>query len=243
MKKIAAVTGGAQGLGFAIAKALVARGYHVAIIGRRIDALERAAAELGDATAVQADIGVPGEAARAFARIDELGGQLDVLVNNAGVFVAFPIDEADDEQVLSVVQPNLLGSIYCAREAVRRMKKSGTGDIINITSDAADAIFPLLSVYGATKAALEQFTFTLNAEFRGTDIRATAVRSSRMKTEGAMQGMSGSFAKRFYQAAVESGAAFHAGQGMDPASVALRVCALLDGPRDGFAELIVIRSA
>lgn len=242
--RIAVVTGGAQGLGFAIAAELVTAGYHVVILGRRHDAAQAAADRLGNATAIAVDIGSPQAVTAAFARIDTLPGTLSLLVNNAGVFIPFPIEQAEDEWVLQSIATNLTGTVLCTREAVKRMKAAGeTGDIVNVTSEGAAFPFPLLSVYCATKAGIEQFTKVLNSELRKTDIRLMTARVGSMKTEGAAATPDHKHIAQFAVAAAESGAMFQAGQGMDPASPARAIVAALATPRDARPVMIDIASA
>lgn len=241
--RIAVITGGGQGLGFAIARELVAAGYHVAIFGRRGDVLADAAARLGNATAIVADLTSPESITHAFAEVDMIPGELAILVNNAGVYIPFPIEAATDEWVMQIVGTNFTGTIFCTREAVKRMRRTGTGDIVNVTSESAEIPFPLLTVYGATKAGVENFTRTLNAELRQTDIRAMIARVGSMRTEGAGSSMTNEHVGQFVAAMTASGAGFYAGQGMDPASPARTIVAALATPRDARAQMVDIRSA
>jgi len=242
--KIAVVTGGSQGLGFAIAAELKSAGYHVVIFGRRQDVLDDAVARLGGgASAISVDIGSLAAVDAAFAEIDRLPGTLSVLVNNAGVFIPAPIDEADDDVINQTISTNLVGTIACTRAAIKRMKQAGTGDVINVTSEGASFAFPLLSVYCASKAGVEQFTRVLNSELRKTDIRIMTARVGAMRTEGASNAYNNKFAARFGEAALESGAVFRAGQGMDPASPARTIVATLATARDAKPAMIDINSA
>jgi len=233
-RKVAVVTGGSQGLGFAIASELVDAGYHVAIVSRRQDALDDACARLGGehVTGIAADISAPDQIPEIFAKVDMIGGELAVMVNNAAVYVPFPIDDARDEWVLQTINLNFVGTVLCTREAIKRMKRSGTGDVVNITSDSASFPFPLLSVYGGTKAAVEQFTKTVNTELRQTDIRLTAARVGRMHTEGGQGIAQHEHIAEFVAAMDPCGATFQSGQGMQPASTARTIAAMIAAPRD-----------
>jgi NAD(P)-dependent dehydrogenase (short-subunit alcohol dehydrogenase family) len=174
--RYALVTGAGSGIGRAVALALVADGWHVALAGRRLDALEQTAQLSADAArtlVVTADVRDPGSVAALFEAVSGTWDRLDLLFNNAGIGApAVPIDELTIEQWQAVVETNLSGPFYCAREAVRRMKQQTPrgGRIINNGSISAVTPRPLSAPYTATKHAITGLTKSLSLDGRAWDI-------------------------------------------------------------------------
>ena len=175
--KAAIVTGGSRGIGFAIAEALIERGARVAILARGEAALAEAGAKLGEAALpVRADVADPDSVRSAFASVLDAFGRLDVLVNNAAVGRLHRLERAEDSDLRSQVETNLLGAIYCARAAIAPLREAGGGDIVNLSSDSVRDPLPYLGVYAATKGAVEVFTQALRRELRADGIRVTLLR-------------------------------------------------------------------
>jgi NAD(P)-dependent dehydrogenase (short-subunit alcohol dehydrogenase family) len=174
--RYAIVTGGGSGIGRAVALALVADGWHVALAGRRADALEQTARESVDGSrtlAVPTDVRDPASVAALFQTVSSTWGRLDLLFNNAGIgSPPVPIDELSVEQWQKVVETNLSGPFYCAREAVRLMKHQTPrgGRIINNGSISAVTPRPLSAPYTATKHAITGLTKSLSLDGRAWDI-------------------------------------------------------------------------
>jgi 3-oxoacyl-[acyl-carrier protein] reductase len=178
--KVALVTGAARGIGAAIAERLAADGASVAInyATSKEDAealAERIRGNGGKAKAIQADIGNPSQA-KAFvdAAVKEFG-RLDILVNNAGKFHIGPIGTVDEADVRSLFAVNVDGPIFATQAAASYFSTEG-GRVINVSSIAATHPLPGLSVYSATKAALEALTRVWAAELgpRGVTVNAVA---------------------------------------------------------------------
>ena len=178
--KVALVTGAARGIGAAIAERLAADGASVAInyATSKEDAealAERIRGNGGKAKAIQADIGNPSQA-KAFvdAAVKEFG-RLDILVNNAGKFHIGPIGTVDEADVRSQFAVNVDGPIFATQAAASYFSTEG-GRVINVSSIAATHPLPGLSVYSATKAALEALTRIWAAELgpRGVTVNAVA---------------------------------------------------------------------
>ncbi|HEY3813480.1 MAG TPA: SDR family oxidoreductase [Caulobacteraceae bacterium] len=173
--KVAMVTGAGTGIGQAVAAGLARAGYAVALIGRRADKLEETAALAPGAKmlALPADVGDPQAVRQAFDAAVEAFGRIDLLFNNAGV-TAPPrdVDELSVEDWLNVVQVNLNGSFFCAREAFRVMKaqKPKGGRIINNGSISAHAPRPKSAAYTTTKHAITGLTRSLSLDGRPHDI-------------------------------------------------------------------------
>lgn len=163
-KKVALVTGAGSGVGRAVTLALLRAGYHVALAGRRPDALERTVAEAGGlcerALVVPTDVCDP-EAIRAlFARTRAAFGRLDILFNNAGIVRNGPLEDLTYEQWQSVVATNLTAAFLCTQEAFRLMKSQDPqgGRIINNGSVSAHSPRPDSAPYTATKHAITGLT-------------------------------------------------------------------------------------
>jgi meso-butanediol dehydrogenase/(S,S)-butanediol dehydrogenase/diacetyl reductase len=122
------VTGGAQGIGAATASRFLDEGARVAILDKNPEALAETAERLPSlATTIRADVSAAGEVAAAFAEVDRLWGGLDVLVNNAGISIRHRFLDITQEEWRRVIQTNLDGVFYVAREAARRMMMGTAG--------------------------------------------------------------------------------------------------------------------
>jgi 3-oxoacyl-[acyl-carrier protein] reductase len=179
--RTALVTGSTSGIGRAIAVALAAQGAHVAVSGRdaaRGDEVVAAIREAGGrADFVAADLGASADAARALAAdaTRALGGHVDLLVNNAGVYPSAPTTELDDEAVDAMLSINIRAPHALVAALVPGMVERGSGNIINIGSWGAGIGLPSGPLYAATKAAIEALTRGWAAEFGPSGIRVNAV--------------------------------------------------------------------
>ncbi|MEN9774031.1 MAG: hypothetical protein RL322_1101 [Pseudomonadota bacterium] len=180
----AIVTGGATGLGYAIAQRLIESGGSVTLWDRDVDGAQRAAQQLGSGThAVQVDVAEHSSVVTALARTRSLHARLDALINSAGITGPntrvwdYPVDAW--RQVIDV---NLNGIFYCCREAVGWMRETGYGRIVNIASVAGKDGNPNASAYSASKAAVIGFTKSLGKELADTGIRVNCVTPAAVKT-------------------------------------------------------------
>lgn len=175
--KRAFITGGASGLGRAMAAELAGGGWTLGLLDLAAPRLEATAAELaaaggkvrtyaGDVT----DEAFVGASVRDFA---QQAGGLDVLVNNAGVAVAGPVDGVSAADWRWITNINLLGVAWGCHAAVTHMRAAGTGLVLNIASSAGFAAAPKMSPYNATKAAVIALTETMAAELQDTGIQAS----------------------------------------------------------------------
>lgn len=179
MTKIALITGAGTGVGKAAAHELMRGGYHVVFTGRRLDVLERAVDEgKGSGEAMVCDVGNAGAVEALFKAVEDKHGRLDVLFNNAGIFIAGkPIDEMSIEEWQRAVDANLTGSVLCARAAfslMRRQKPMG-GRIINNGSISAYAPRPGSVPYTVTKHAITGLTKCLALDGRPYDIACSQI--------------------------------------------------------------------
>jgi NAD(P)-dependent dehydrogenase (short-subunit alcohol dehydrogenase family) len=189
-KKVVLVTGGSRGIGAAVARQAAAEGYAVAInyVSDRTaaDALVK---ELGGtAIALQADVAVLADAQRLFDETKMALGPITHLVNSAGITgKSSRLDAADPQVILDTIAINLTGSIWCAREAVKRMstRHGGKGGVIvNLSSAAATLGSPgEYTWYAASKGGIDSFTIGLAKEVAEEGIRVVSVTPGMTDTE------------------------------------------------------------
>lgn len=175
MSKIAIVTGAGTGVGRAAALSLLGAGWSVALIGRREEPLTETAemATGGTPVVVPCDVANANDVEAAFERVVEHFGRLDCLFNNAGIGVpAVTIDEMPVSDWDAVVNVNLNGAFYCARQAFRQMRTQSPqgGRIINNGSISAHVPRPGSAPYTATKHAITGLTRTISLDGRPYDI-------------------------------------------------------------------------
>jgi NADP-dependent 3-hydroxy acid dehydrogenase YdfG len=187
-EKIAFITGAGSGIGRAVAIGLAQSGYVVVLFGRREEKLrETATLTNGAKTLVlPGDVGDPTAVSSAFDATVKAFGRLDLLFNNAGT--ATPPSEIDDlsvEEWLRVVQVNLNGAFFCAREAflVMRTQRPQGGRIINNGSISAHAPRPKSAAYTATKHAITGLTRSLALDGRPYDIACGQIDIGNAETE------------------------------------------------------------
>jgi 3-oxoacyl-[acyl-carrier protein] reductase len=180
--RTALVTGGARGIGLAIARALAADGARVAVLARSAGELEAAAAETG-ALPLTADVRDQAAVEAAVAKVAEELGPVDLLVNNAGTLAALgPLAETDPDDWWLDVETSLRGTLLCTRAVLPGMLERGGGTIVNVSSYAAIRPSPNQSGYAAAKAALLSLTETLAAETAGTGVVVFAISPGFVRT-------------------------------------------------------------
>lgn len=178
--RIAAVTGGSQGIGAEIALAMAAEGAAVAVINRRNreaadEIVARIKAEGGTAEPFQADIGQVAEIERLHADIAARLGPVDILVNNAGIFEPRPIEEVDEANWDSQLDTNLKSAFFLTRAVVANMKQQKWGRIINVSSIAGIGGFPQSAAYCASKGGMNNLTRSLCLELAPHGINVNAI--------------------------------------------------------------------
>ena len=191
-KKVALVTGGSRGIGYAIAEALTAKGATAVITGRTTRDLDGAVQRLGGQTlAVQADARDPDQAGRAVQQtVDRFGG-LDILVNNAGVGVFRSLTDMSVSDWQTVMETNLNAVFYFCHAAIPHLRSRGGGWIINISSLASKNPFVGGTAYCASKAGLNALSEALMQEVRYDNIRVSYVLPGSVATGFSGRGDSG----------------------------------------------------
>jgi NAD(P)-dependent dehydrogenase (short-subunit alcohol dehydrogenase family) len=182
--RVAVVTGGNRGLGFAFARALAEAGARVAIAARDGERSARAADELG-VLAVPLDVTDPASVDAMVERVTTELGPVDVLVNNAGTCFHRPALEVPDDEWREVWEVNVDGLWRCSRAVGAQMIERGTGSIVNIGSISAMIVNrpQMQPAYNASKAAVHQLTKSLAAEWAPHGVRVNALAPGYTKTE------------------------------------------------------------
>lgn len=186
--KVAVVTGASKGIGAGIARALAAEGASVTVNYSS----DKAGADTvvagikaagGNAIAVQGSVAKAGDIKRIFAENKKAFGRLDVLVNNAGVFKFFPLEEVTEDEFDRQFGTNVLGTLLATQESLNHFGTEG-GSVINLSSVASQARIPGASVYSATKGAVDAITRVLGAELGARNIRVNTLAPGGVETEG-----------------------------------------------------------
>ncbi len=172
----ALITGGGTGLGFGMARCLVAAGAKVVLVGRRQKELEKACAALsqgafplvGDVTRLETTAGLVDKA-------EKIAGPVSILINNAGVHLKKPATETSDADFAAVLQTHVFGAFALTREAGRRMVARGSGCILFTASMASFIGIPLIVAYSAAKSAYVGMVRTLAAEWGPQGVRVNAI--------------------------------------------------------------------
>ncbi len=176
--KVAYITGGSKGIGFSVAKTLLASGMKVAISSRSLDAAKKAAALLSSDSklvlAVESDVSLPDAETNAIKTVMDHFGQLDVLVANAGVGHFAPIDTLTAEQWKETIDTNLTGVFNSVKASIDPLKLT-EGYIITIASLAGTNFFENASAYNASKFGLVGFTQAVMLDLRKYGIKVSTI--------------------------------------------------------------------
>lgn len=187
--KVAIVTGGTRGIGFAIVKKFLENGAKVALCGSRQESADKAVAQLKEENADWEVMGIapvltdPASVAAEFAKVKEAWGRIDILGNNAGVSARESIYDYDPAAFAKTIDLNLNAVFYCSQAAARIMKEQGGGVIINTSSMVSIYGQPAGCAYPASKFAVNGLTKSLGRELAPDNIRVNAVAPGITRTD------------------------------------------------------------
>ena len=168
MKTVAVVTGASSGIGLAVSKQLLSRGYTVYGLSRRGTSAEGViplAAEITDENAVKAAID----------SVFQKEGQIDLLINNAGMGISGPVEFTETEDMKRIMDVNFYGQVYCAKAVLPYMRAKGSGRIVCTSSVAAPIAIPYQAFYSTSKAAVSAMALALRNEVKPFGIDVCAV--------------------------------------------------------------------
>ena len=186
--KTAIITGASKGIGYAIAELFSDEGANVVMTARGKDALDKAVASINDkggkARAVVADSADRDAAPHVFKEAIEAFGQVDIMVNNAGVGEMFAVEKTTDDHFDEIMQINLAGPFRFCREAINHMMPRNEGRIINVSS--VNGTKPICGVaYTTTKGGINTMTLNIAIRLSGTNIRCNAIAPGVTDTDAA----------------------------------------------------------
>jgi NAD(P)-dependent dehydrogenase (short-subunit alcohol dehydrogenase family) len=239
-RPVVIVTGGSRNIGYATAKALLARDYRVAILARGADDIRAAAATLGGgALPIAVDVTDRDALFAAFAEVAAHFGRIDGLVNNAGIAHLGRVEHLDPRLVIEQVQLNLVATIFGCQGIIPHLRRQGGGRIVNISSASSKvAVFPHLSVYAATKAAVDRFSDELRHEMHGENIAVTTFIPGET-TRSAGFGWDPELAAEAYVAWLDRGTYYHGVLEVDVVGEAIARC--FDLPQSAAYEIVMLR--
>ena len=179
VNKVAIVTGASRGVGRATATRLARAGICVFLAARNVDDLNQVAMEInsdnGNALAIPTDVTQAQSVQNLVDQVVKETGQIDLLVNNAGVGIFESVVDSNPDNWQSVIQSNLTSIYLCSKAVLPIMLDKKSGQIINILSVAAQVAFPFASAYCAAKAGALALSNVLREEVRSEGVRVTAV--------------------------------------------------------------------
>ena len=185
--RVALVTGGGSGLGFAIAEGLARAGARVALNGRNVDKLEAAAGRLSgqgfEVRVVPFDVTDRAAARAGVAELERVAASVDILVNNAAVNKRGPLDTFADADWRDLMAANLDGPFHVTQAVLPGMKSRRSGKIINICSLASDLGRPNIVPYAVSKGGLKQMTRALAVELAPHNIQVNGIAPGFFRTE------------------------------------------------------------
>ncbi|MFZ3566883.1 SDR family NAD(P)-dependent oxidoreductase [Streptomyces sp. BH097] len=184
--KVAVITGGSSGIGFATARAFRDEGARVFITGRRKDALDAALAELGSGvTGAVCDVSVSSELDAFYESVREQAGRIDVLVANAGIGTVAPLGEVTEELIDSMFATNVKGTIFTLQQALPHLTNGAS--VILTGSTAGTRPDQGLEVYGASKAAIRNLARGWAQSSRARGFRVNVVSPGGTRTPGLLE--------------------------------------------------------
>ncbi len=240
MARTIVITGAGDGLGRALARRFAKDGDTVVLLGRTLSKVQAVAEELGaPAMAVQCDVADGPSVKAAFAEVAKIHPKIDVLINNAGIYWPFTLDEASDDLVENLTSININGTIFCAREALPLFQ--GDGQIINVTSESSVLKTPMMWLYASTKHAVELISEMWGRELEPQGVRITTARCGQMFDETKTSApWPVEVSMKFGAAAAAAGINLREKGTSHYQSVTDAFRAILDMPRDTHLNLVAI---
>jgi peroxisomal 2,4-dienoyl-CoA reductase len=186
--QVAVVTGGGTGIGLGISELLAELGAHVVLASRKVEHVEKAAADIrargGSASAMTVDVREPDRVKELMERTAADHGGIDVLVNNAAGNFYAPSESLSPNAWKSVIEIDLFGTFYCSQAALPFMRARGGGRIISISMTLHYRGWPLMAHATAAKAGVDALTRTLALEWAPYGVRVNAIAPGPIPTEG-----------------------------------------------------------
>lgn len=191
-KKVAIVTGGGSGIGFAITEKFVASNILTVIVGRDEQKLKAAKEKLGElCVPVICDLSNLSAIPKMVEKIIQRFGRIDILVNNAGINMKKDFTEVCDDEFQRILQTNVTAVFSLSREVVKKMLEKGEGTIINISSMASQYGLPKVIAYTASKSAIEGMTRAMAVELSPKGIRVNCIAPGFIATEMSAKALNG----------------------------------------------------
>ncbi|PQM27755.1 hypothetical protein CVO77_04100 [Sphingopyxis lindanitolerans] len=240
--KVAVVTGGTKGMGRHFVDALIMEGARVAVLARASPQAQALAREYRDDVLVlDCDVTESDTVDRAVAEVAAHFGGVDILVNNAAIFEPFLLERATDDQVMRHIAVNILGPIWCTRACIPHLRVA-RGQVVTVSSESVRMPFPFLTVYAATKAAVETLSRGLRDELRADGIRVAVLRSGSVASGPGDRNWDPDVTAAFFDTISKSGHAAFAGEAADPRTMAQALIAMLALPADVTLDLVEARA-
>jgi NAD(P)-dependent dehydrogenase (short-subunit alcohol dehydrogenase family) len=239
--KVVIVTGAARNIGLAAAAALIRRGARVAIFGRDAAALDEASTALGPAALpVAVDIVDRDALFASFEYVNGRLGRIDGLINNAGVSHVGRIEQLKPAEVAEQVNVNFVAAVHACQAAIPYLRRQGSGRIVNVSSATVHETmaFAHLSIYSATKAALEHFGKELREEVRGDGIGVTTFVPGNTRTSFGAR-WDGEAVRDAYTEWLDYGTYW--GGMMEPETVGEAIAACFDVPANCTLDFVYLR--
>jgi len=191
-KKIAIVTGGASGIGLAIAERFVQSNIQTIVIGRDKTKLENVKSKLGELCyIISFDLNnLPGIPSLINDIINQFG-HIDILVNNAGINLKKDFTDVTDEEFEKIITTNVMSVFSISREVIKNMIKKGSGSVINISSMASQYGLPKVIAYTASKSAIEGMTRAMAVELSPKGIRVNCIAPGFIATDMSAKALNG----------------------------------------------------
>ena len=187
-KQTTIITGASSGIGVEFARGFARRGSDVVLVARRLDRLEKLAAELTEtygvrAEAIPLDLSVPDAGQRLAEEVDRRGLTVTSVVNNAGFGTFGPFHTEDPDRLQEEINVNVASVVDISRAFIGRLRAGGNGVLVNVASMAAYQPIPNMAVYAASKAFVLSFTEALWQESLGTGLRVLLLSPGATRTE------------------------------------------------------------